>query len=72
MLQAVAQWMARGHAQQFQKVELLGGATKPSDLEAKPAEISPEPGGSFSIFGAYIVGRQLELVPKPANCPGMA
>lgn len=51
-------------AQQFQKIELLGGAMKPSDLAAKPAEISREPGGTFSIFGAYIVGRQLELVPN--------
>lgn len=50
-------------AKQFQKVELLGGAMKPSDLEAKPAEISREAGGAFSIFGAFIVGRQLELVP---------
>ena len=51
-------------AQQFQKIELLGGAMKSSDLAAKPAEISREPGGTFSIFGAYIVGRQLELVPN--------
>jgi len=51
-------------AAQFQKIELLGGAMKATDLEAKPAEISREPGGAFSIFGAYIVGRQLELVPS--------
>ena len=51
-------------AQQFQKVELLSGAMKSSDLAAKPAEISREPGGTFAIFGAYIVGRQLELVPN--------
>ena len=51
-------------AAQFQKIELLGGAMKATDLEAKPAVISREPGGAFSIFGAYIVGRQLELVPN--------
>lgn len=50
-------------AQQFQKLEVIGGAVKMADIEAKPAEISREPGGAFSIFGAYITGRQLELVP---------
>lgn len=49
-------------AQQFQKVELIGGAVARADLEAKPAVISREEGGSFSLFGGYIVGRQLELV----------
>ncbi len=51
-------------ANQFQKVELLSGAMKGTDLIAKPAMISREPGGAFSIFGDYIVGRQLELVPN--------
>ncbi len=50
-------------AQQFQKVELLGKAMKSSDLAANPAQISREPGGSLSIFGGFIVGRQIELVP---------
>lgn len=51
-------------AQQFQKVELLSGAMKSLDLTNKPAEISRESGGAFTIFGAYIVGRQIELVPN--------
>ena len=51
-------------AAQFQKIELLSGAMKGSDLEAKPARISRESGGSFSIFGDYIIGWQLELVPN--------
>jgi len=50
-------------SRQFQKIELLGQAMKPADLEAKPAKISREPGGSFSIFGDYIIGRQIELIP---------
>lgn len=50
-------------AKQFQKVELLSGTIKGLDLEANPANISLEPGGAFSIFGGFIVGRQLELVP---------
>jgi activator of HSP90 ATPase len=32
-------------------------------MTAAPAEISPEPGGAFSLFGARIVGRNIELVP---------
>jgi activator of HSP90 ATPase len=51
-------------AQQFQKIELLSGAIKDIDLAGKPAEISQEPGGPFTIFGAYIVGWQIELVPN--------
>jgi activator of HSP90 ATPase len=50
-------------SKQFQQIELLGQAMKPADLDAKPAKISREPGGSFSIFGDYIIGRQIELVP---------
>jgi activator of HSP90 ATPase len=51
-------------AQQFQKIELLSGAMKNPVLTNKPAEISREPGGAFTIFGAYIVGRQIALVPN--------
>lgn len=29
-----------------------------------PAEINREPGGTFSMFGGLIVGRNIELVPK--------
>jgi activator of HSP90 ATPase len=50
-------------AQQFQKVELLTGMSG-LDLAGKPAAISSEVGGAFSLFGAYIVGRQIELVPE--------
>jgi activator of HSP90 ATPase len=50
-------------AQQFQKVELLTGMSG-LDLAGKPAAISSEAGGAFSLFGAYIVGRQIELVPE--------
>ena len=50
-------------ADQFQKIEIIGGAIPMADIKAKPAQISREPGGAFSLFGGYIVGRQLELVP---------
>jgi activator of HSP90 ATPase len=49
-------------AKQFQKIQLIGGAIAKSDLEAKPAEISTEAGGPFTLFGGHIVGRQIELV----------
>ena len=49
-------------AKQFQKVEMLSEATKAMDLGAKPAAINRQPGGEFSLFGGYIVGRQVELV----------
>jgi activator of HSP90 ATPase len=51
-------------ASQFQKVELLSTAMKSLDLKSHPAAISTEPGGTFSLFGNYIVGRQIELVPN--------
>jgi activator of HSP90 ATPase len=31
--------------------------------KAPPAQIAPDVGGTFSIFGGHIVGRHLELVP---------
>jgi activator of HSP90 ATPase len=50
-------------ASQFQKMELLSAAMKTIDVNSHPAVISREPGGAFSVFGDYIVGRQIELVP---------
>jgi activator of HSP90 ATPase len=50
-------------AKQFQKVMLLGAAAQSAmAFTDKPAEISREMGGTFSIFGGYILGRQIELV----------
>ena len=51
-------------AQPFQKVVLLSGAMKSLRPYQKAGAISREPGGAFSIFGAFIVGRQIELVPN--------
>jgi activator of HSP90 ATPase len=51
-------------AQQFQKIEQLGAATKSMDVTTKPAVISREAGGAFMLFGGYIVGRQIELIPN--------
>jgi activator of HSP90 ATPase len=50
---------------QFDKVMLLSAAMKSGMAPgAKPTEISRETGGAFSLFGGYIMGRQLELVPN--------
>src|SRR5215469_11665369 len=51
-------------ANQFQKIQLIGGEIAAKDLEAKPAVISTQAGGTFILFGGYIVGRQIELVPN--------
>ena len=34
-----------------------------SKMTGAPAEISPDPGGAFSLFGARVVGRNIEMVP---------
>ena len=50
-------------AKQFNKVVLLSTAMKSGMAPGtKPAEISPEAGGAFSLFGGYVTGRQIELV----------
>jgi len=52
-------------AKQFNKVVLLSTAMKSGMAPGtKPAEISPEAGGAFSLFGGYVTGRQIELVPN--------
>jgi activator of HSP90 ATPase len=49
---------------QFDKIVELSGALQAMGLAQKPAEISRQAGGAFSIFGGYITGRQIELVPN--------
>jgi uncharacterized protein YndB with AHSA1/START domain len=49
---------------QFDKVIKLGSGMNTMALGNKPTAISREPGGSFTIFGGHIVGRQIELVPN--------
>jgi uncharacterized protein YndB with AHSA1/START domain len=52
-------------AKQFEKVVQLSAAMKSGmPPGAKPAEISREAGGAFALFGGYVSGRQLELVPN--------
>ena len=49
---------------QFDKVIQLSGVMQSMHLGAKPAEISREVGGAFTLFGGYITGRHVELVPN--------
>jgi activator of HSP90 ATPase len=50
--------------EQFNAVTLLtDGKQLLAAPGAKPTFISPEPGGSFTLFGGYITGRNLEMQP---------
>lgn len=51
-------------AGQFDKVMRLSAAMQSMATGTKPAEISREVGGAFSLFGGYVVGRHLELEPN--------
>ncbi|MGO9520576.1 MAG: SRPBCC domain-containing protein [Candidatus Korobacteraceae bacterium] len=52
-------------AKQFNKVIQLSAAVKSgAKLGDKPTDISPEAGGAFTLYGGYITGRQIELVPS--------
>ncbi|HXA04497.1 MAG TPA: SRPBCC domain-containing protein [Bryobacteraceae bacterium] len=51
-------------AKQFNKVIQLSGVMQAMHLGDKPAEINREVGGAFSLFGGYITGRHVELVPN--------
>lgn len=49
---------------QFHQVTLLSAATQSGMAPATtPTQIDSTAGGAFSLFGGYIVGRQIELVP---------
>jgi len=51
-------------AKQFDKIIQLSGVMQSMHLGNKPAEISREVGGAFALFGGYITGRHVELVPN--------
>ncbi len=46
---------------QFDRLVKLSGIS--DALGTKPTQISNEVGGTFTIFGGHIIGRQLELLP---------
>jgi activator of HSP90 ATPase len=50
---------------QFNRVtELSAAMSSGMSLAKVPTQIDREAGGAFSLFGGYIVGRQVELVPN--------
>lgn len=51
-------------SKQFDRIIELSGAMQAMHLPDKPAEISREAGGAFKLFGGYITGRQVDLVPN--------
>ena len=52
-------------AKQFQKAVLLSDAVKTGMVKnLQPAQISAQVGGEFTLFGGYITGRHVELVPS--------
>ncbi len=51
-------------AQQFDKVMRLSAAMRSMATGTKAAEIDRSPGGAFSVFGGYVSGRQIEVVPE--------
>jgi activator of HSP90 ATPase len=51
-------------AKQFDKIIQLSGVMQAMHLPDKPADISGEVGGAFALFGGYITGRHVELVPN--------
>src|SRR5579863_6820527 len=50
--------------QQFDKVIQLSGVMQSMPPGGKPTQISREVGGAFTLFGGYITGRHVELVPS--------
>lgn len=60
-------YQALTDAEQFDKVVQLSAAMN-SDMKKKlgtaPTQIDTKPGGAFALFGGYLTGRNLELVPN--------
>ena len=50
-------------AEQFEQIVQLSAAKRSGALGTEPAKISAEVGGAFTLFGGYISGRHLELLP---------
>jgi uncharacterized protein YndB with AHSA1/START domain len=51
-------------ARQFDGVFKLSAAAKTMPANASPSVISKEAGGAIALFGGYVTGRQIELVPN--------
>jgi activator of HSP90 ATPase len=51
-------------AGQFERVTQASGVMKELSQMTQPTRISPDEGGRFVLFGGYIFGRHIELVPN--------
>jgi activator of HSP90 ATPase len=51
-------------AKQFSKIVQMSAAAKSGSLGNTPAEIGREAGGAVTLFGGYVTGRQVEIVPN--------
>jgi activator of HSP90 ATPase len=49
---------------QFDKIIQLSGVMQSMSESNEPTDINREVGGPFAVFGGYITGRHLELVPN--------
>lgn len=57
-------YTALTNAKQFDQVERLGAAAQMvMAAGSTPTSISSEAGGTFTLFGGHITGRQIELIP---------
>jgi activator of HSP90 ATPase len=56
-------YQALTDAQVFDRLVTFSDAAKSMGGERKPARIDARPGGEFALFGGYISGRFIELVP---------
>jgi activator of HSP90 ATPase len=52
------------NTKRFDRVTELSGVMKSMSKMKTPTKISPQIGGAFALFGGYIVGRHIELVPN--------
>ena len=52
------------NARQFDRLTLLSDAAKSMPQKPGPARINAQPGGEFALFGGYISGRFIEMVPN--------
>jgi activator of HSP90 ATPase len=50
-------------SRKFDQVTQASGVMKALSQRPEPTRISPHAGGRFVLFGGYIVGRHIELVP---------
>jgi activator of HSP90 ATPase len=49
---------------QFDRIVELSGVMQAMHLKSAGSRINPHAGGAFALFGGYITGRQLELLPN--------